>query len=681
MERNKGRMILAAIIPALMLSSLMVIVTPAAAAEPASMFFDNFDGVDKGWTHSGFWNEVENPQNLAISAQINPRLVHLPDNGYLPSAYSDGKCYWYGEASTGTFIGSDFDPLQYNASGGTSTAANEGWLVSPSIDLSGLTSAYLSFETWWEIEGVDVNVYDMMTLSVNVSGGSSYYIGAINPLNDVNGESWKPYSSAGLGAPGVWQNVKVNLSDYAGGVVNIAFFFETRDNLYNGFRGWLIDDVSVLDGALPPVTLSAASPGAGGVGKKVTVQGLNFCIGAEVEIGGIQALDVSVISSEKLEFLVPYGLAVGNYAINVTNPGGSKVTLPNAFQVTDVLSPIISSVVPVKAGTDTSFVVNVTGSYFSTGCSVQIASTACEILETTSTYVVAKAPSGLPVGYQNLKLTNPDTQFDLVQGAILVQPLGYAPTGLTTTLSSGKVDLNWIAPANMGTIVSYEVYKGTTMKGMTLLKSVTGTSCSDTDVMSGATYYYSVLATNSTSIKSAMSSIASAIPYTVPDAPTGLTATAGNARVTLNWIAPVSDGGSAIDYYIVYQDGVALPGHPTGLTATITGLSNGQSYSFKVAAHNLAGIGAQSSAASAKPEGGGGAGLDPIIIVGVIAALAVVAAVAFLVIRSRARGPKLGTTPGGGSGQGPPAMSSCPQCGTPLAPGTTFCANCGRKLG
>lgn len=590
MKLDKCRMILAAIIPALMLSSLMVIVTPTAAAVPSSVFFDNFDGVDKGWTHSGFWNKVENPQNLAISAQINPRLVHLPDNGHLPSAYSDGKCYWYGEASTGTFIGSDFNPLQDDESGGRSMEPNDGWLVSPTVDLSGLTSVYLSFETWWEIEGVDVDRYDMMKVFVNVSGGSSHYLGAINPLNDVNGNSWKPYSSAGLGAPGVWENIKVELSDYAGEVVNIAFLFETRDDLYNGFRGWLIDDVSVLNGALPPVTLSAASPGAGGAGKKVTVQGLNFCLGAEVEIGGIQASDVSVLNSEKLEFLVPSGLAVGNYAINVTNPGGSKVTLPNAFQVTNVQSPVISSVVPVKAGTDTSFIVNVTGSYFLTGCTVQVASMACEILEATSTYVIAKAPSGLPLGYQNLKLTNPDTQYDLKQGAILVQPQGYTPSGLTATPSSGKVDLKWTAPTNMGTIVSYEVYKGTSLKNMKYLKEVTGTSCSDTDVKDGTTYYYSVLAVNSSSTKSGMSSIA-----------------------------------------------------------------------------------------SVKPAGGGG--LDLFVIVGVVAAIAVVAVVALLVIRSRAHRPKLGTTPGGGSGQSPPTMSSCPQCGTPLAPGTTFCGNCGRKLG
>ena len=40
---------------------------------------------------------------------------------------------------------------------------------------------------------------------------------------------------------------------------------------------------------------------------------------------------------------------------------------------------------------------------------------------------------------------------------------------------------------------------------------------------------------------------------TVPDAPTNLTADGGNAKITLNWTAPVNNGGSAIDGYLVYK--------------------------------------------------------------------------------------------------------------------------------
>lgn len=78
-------------------------------------------------------------------------------------------------------------------------------------------------------------------------------------------------------------------------------------------------------------------------------------------------------------------------------------------------------------------------------------------------------------------------------------------------------------------------------------------------------------------------------------------AIAGNAQISLSWTAPTFDGGRAIDNYVVYQDGFALHDHPTGLTTFITSLSNGQSYSFTVAAHNSAGNRTQSSSVTATP--------------------------------------------------------------------------------
>ncbi|MEI6796957.1 MAG: fibronectin type III domain-containing protein, partial [Methanomassiliicoccales archaeon] len=87
----------------------------------------------------------------------------------------------------------------------------------------------------------------------------------------------------------------------------------------------------------------------------------------------------------------------------------------------------------------------------------------------------------------------------------------------------------------------------------------------------------------------------------IPGVPTNLTATSGNAQVVLAWVAPARDGGSAIDYYVVHQDGNALATHPTVLTATISGLINGQSYNFTVAAHNRVGNSTRSASASSIP--------------------------------------------------------------------------------
>ena len=79
---------------------------------------------------------------------------------------------------------------------------------------------------------------------------------------------------------------------------------------------------------------------------------------------------------------------------------------------------------------------------------------------------------------------------------------------------------------------------------------------------------------------------------TTPGAPSGLTATAGNAQVSLSWQAPGSDGGAPVTGYRVYQGTSRTPvASVTGTSATVPGLSNGTTYSYTVTAVNQAGEG------------------------------------------------------------------------------------------
>ena len=88
---------------------------------------------------------------------------------------------------------------------------------------------------------------------------------------------------------------------------------------------------------------------------------------------------------------------------------------------------------------------------------------------------------------------------------------------------------------------------------------------------------------------------------TVPGQPTGLTATAGDGAVTLSWEAPASTGGSAILRY-EYRQGTSgtFMSVGTALTATVTGLTNGQSYTFWVRAVNRVGNG-EAASVTARP--------------------------------------------------------------------------------
>ena len=94
---------------------------------------------------------------------------------------------------------------------------------------------------------------------------------------------------------------------------------------------------------------------------------------------------------------------------------------------------------------------------------------------------------------------------------------------------------------------------------------------------------------------------------TPPAAPTGLTATQGNAQVALSWTA--SSGAAS---YNIYRGTTAggESGTPlaTGVTATSytnTGLTNGTTYYYKVAAVNAGGTSALSNEASATPAAPG----------------------------------------------------------------------------
>jgi beta-glucosidase len=89
---------------------------------------------------------------------------------------------------------------------------------------------------------------------------------------------------------------------------------------------------------------------------------------------------------------------------------------------------------------------------------------------------------------------------------------------------------------------------------------------------------------------------------TVPPAPTGLVATAGNGSVALSWAA--SAGATS---YSIYRgttsggEGATPVATATTNSYTDTGLVNGTTYYYKVAASNSAGTSAQSSEVSATP--------------------------------------------------------------------------------
>ena len=184
-----------------------------------------------------------------------------------------------------------------------------------------------------------------------------------------------------------------------------------------------------------------------------------------------------------------------------------------------------------------------------------------------------------------------------------------APVGLTATAADAKVTLVWSAPASDGgsPVTGYDLYVGTTahFAGRAPFAKVTGTAVTVTGLANGTTYYFRATAVNKAG-ESQPSDEVPATPLTAPGAPVMLTATPGNSKVILAWTAPVS-GGSPISGYIIYQGtspggetGTPVSGTPvTGTSYAVTGLTNGTTYYFRVAAVNAAGLSPLSAEASA----------------------------------------------------------------------------------
>lgn len=80
--------------------------------------------------------------------------------------------------------------------------------------------------------------------------------------------------------------------------------------------------------------------------------------------------------------------------------------------------------------------------------------------------------------------------------------------------------------------------------------------------------------------------------------PTGVTATAGDQSASVSWNPPCGDGGSTITSYMVTaHDGCTIQGSTSvaGTSASFTGLTNGNRYTFTVAAVNAFGRGPESA--------------------------------------------------------------------------------------
>ena len=190
------------------------------------------------------------------------------------------------------------------------------------------------------------------------------------------------------------------------------------------------------------------------------------------------------------------------------------------------------------------------------------------------------------------------------------------PVNLKATAGDMEVTLNWEAPTSGDAPDNYQYsHKKTGDVDWIEWQDIAGSDGSTTSYIvtgleNGSTYTFDVRGVNDGGFGTGSPDFPVATPQPPPPgAPQNLTATAGDREVTLAWTAP-SSGGPVIGYeYIQSEDGGANYGRLTDVTGsdenttsyTVTGLTNGVTYTFKISAFNDGGTSPESNPDSAMP--------------------------------------------------------------------------------
>ena len=232
---------------------------------------------------------------------------------------------------------------------------------------------------------------------------------------------------------------------------------------------------------------------------------------------------------------------------------------------------------------------------------------------TISGYTVTSSPGGLTCSTTLLSCTivglNNGTTYSFSVGALVqvtapsMVPYGMtalsAPTGASTpasvpdapavviaTAGNAAAAVAWTAPANTGgfPITGYTVTaSGSGGQGCT---TTGATTCIVANLVNGVAYTFTVTATTSFGTSSPSAPSPAVTPTGVPTPPTSVAAVPGDASALVSWSA---NSGSILNYTVTSSPGNFTCTTSSSLSCTVTGLTNGTSYTFTVIATSLVG--------------------------------------------------------------------------------------------
>jgi hypothetical protein len=193
-----------------------------------------------------------------------------------------------------------------------------------------------------------------------------------------------------------------------------------------------------------------------------------------------------------------------------------------------------------------------------------------------------------------------------------------APGSPVTTVGDGTITLSsWVASTVTGATLTKYVVNTHLATDLTYANPISGKSVTVTNLnsrtatitgLTNGTGYVVRVAAYVGDVPGAFRATSALTPVGAPSTPNSPTATRADSTATVSWNAPAANG-AAIDYYNVTfstseSGSYSTPTSGTcsttvsGTSCTMTGLTQGSTYYFKVQAHNSAGLSGFSSTSS-----------------------------------------------------------------------------------
>ncbi|MCX9084878.1 MAG: cohesin domain-containing protein [Candidatus Methanoperedens sp.] len=180
------------------------ILPPNPATTQGIIFFDDMETGKNLWISSGLWHITTNRSN------------------------SPHRSFWYGQEMSGNY---------------DTGILNSGYLISPPINLSGVTDPLLSFISWYNTE--NGMTYDKKIIQISIDDGLIWV--TMKQISDTQSQ---------------WNIEQIDISSYAGKTIKIRFYFDSIDSYYNNFEGWYVDNVKIESKSPNPTPTPAPDQGA-----------------------------------------------------------------------------------------------------------------------------------------------------------------------------------------------------------------------------------------------------------------------------------------------------------------------------------------------------------------------------------------------------------------------------------